>query len=178
MITGAAGTVPVSLNLVLDSAHDGDFGAYIDITAGLFGFGSIAQQVGTGNISRTNGGLLVPDIECDGCTFTSQTINLVANQLYAMDLRLSAGVISGTDSHRGTLDAMNTLAFPSSGPVFNLPTGYSAFIEGMNVVDNMVTGPTNPVPEPSSLAMLAIGLASLALIRRRVGAVRNPVPVV
>ncbi len=178
MITGPTGTVPVSLNLQLSSQHDGDPGAYIDITAGPFGFGSVTQQVGTGNVSRRDGGLHIPGVECDGCFITSQTINLVANRLYGIDLKLSAGVTSGTESHQGELNAMNTLEFPSSGFVFNVPTGYSAFIEGMNVVDNMVTGPIDPVPEPSSWLLLSLGLASLALMRRRAGAARNPVPAV
>jgi hypothetical protein len=60
----------------------------------------------------------------------------------------------------GTTDFGHTLSFAPSGPVFNLPPGWTANSISGNIVDNRFVGAA--IPEPSSLTLL--GLGSLGLI--------------
>lgn len=163
-ISGPAGTVPVSLNLVLDSS--GDPGSFIAMGAQQFGSGSITARL-DGTFSRSNLGLLIPDLDCAGCTITTKTVNLTTNTDHFFRLQVDSRVTSSTGNYTGEVDALTGgLAFPTAGPVFNLPEGYTASIDGLGVVDNRwVTA----VPEPESGALLALGLLGVAasLHRRR-----------
>jgi hypothetical protein len=167
MITGPEGFVDVSLNLVLSSMVSGDPGGLIFIDAGSFGFGEVGQNSSTGDIVRWDGGLFLPDVNCDNCAITSKTVSLKTN--FAHDFLLLLSATTGTDGAFGrvnVVDAMNTLKFPSTGFVFNLPDGYSASIEGMNVVDNRLVGPA-AVPLPAAAWLLLSGLGGLAALGRR-----------
>ncbi len=170
IIYGPTPSVAVSLNLVLDSSHSGDYGSRLGINAGSFGFGEVIQFA-DGTLGQRNGGLLIPGVDCFFCAITSQTVSLPTNVELYFFLGLSVAVESiipqGAKLYSGGLDAMNTLKFPTSGPVFNLPAGYTASIDGMNVVDNRVVGLANSVPEPGSLALLGISLLGLLGAARR-----------
>ena len=162
-ISGPAGTVPVSLNLVLDAS--GDPGSFIAIGAQQFGSGSITARL-DGTLSRSNLGVLIPDLDCAGCTITTKTVSLTTNTDHLFRLQLNTQVTSGTGNYTGEVDAF--LGFPTDGFVFNLPAGYTASIEGLGVVDNRWV---SAVPEPGSGALLALGLLGVAarLHRRRFG---------
>jgi PEP-CTERM motif len=162
MITGADGVVDASLNLVLSSTASGTPGTSIFIEAGLFGFGEVGQSPTNGALSQRNGGLWLPDVDCSDCAITSKTISLQTNTWLDFLLLLRVESIASN----GQIDAMNTLSFPSTGFVFNLPEGYSATIDGMNVVDNRLVV-TSAVPEPSSVALVSLGLLGLVRLRRR-----------
>ena len=162
VITGAPGYIDVSLNLVLDSEASGTSISTVFIDASIFGFGDVNEVLGS-----TDGGLLIPSVDCNGCFIRTKTISLAANQVYDFGLALSVTAGAGDPFYQGSIDALNTLTFPSFGPVFNLPDGYTASIDGMNVVDNRVVPPAAGVPEPGSLAMTAGGLISLLWLRRR-----------
>ncbi|HUF67584.1 MAG TPA: PEP-CTERM sorting domain-containing protein [Longimicrobiales bacterium] len=60
----------------------------------------------------------------------------------------------------------NSLSFPFSGPVFVLPTGFTANSESGLIRDNMWIGAPTSVPEPSALLLVALGLAALVAARR------------
>lgn len=68
------------------------------------------------------------------------------------------------------IDFLHTFGFPSDGPVFNLPDGYTANA-GDYLVNNRLVGPaTAPpaaVPEPGSLTLVGATLAGLWFARRR-----------
>lgn len=61
----------------------------------------------------------------------------------------------------GFVDFSRTLGFPTSGPVFNLPAGFTVnSAEGVIVNNQFVSVPT--VPEPGTLLLLGTGLLTLA----------------
>lgn len=82
----------------------------------------------------------------------------------AVDARAGMeGETWGDGSVRAAAAFANTLSFPSDGPVFNLPEGFTASSEEAMIVDNRF------VPEPSATAGSAAALAAvaaLALARR------------
>jgi hypothetical protein len=113
--------------------------------------------------------------------FTTPGFTVNANQSFQLDLTLiaSAGVfefmqLQGSLSEANS-DFGSTLAFPTFGPVFNLPAGYTvdsldAHIRNNQFVDG---GPTTPVPEPSSLALLLAAAAALAALRGHLSGARH-----
>ena len=54
-------------------------------------------------------------------------------------------------------DFTHTFGFPASGPVFNLPDGFTVNSQEANIVDNQWLG----VPEPSSLMLAACGFLGM-----------------
>jgi len=59
-------------------------------------------------------------------------------------------------------DFAHTVSFPTAGPVFNLPAGYTAnSVSGLIVNNQWTGGAVAPVPEPSSLLLMVSGLAGL-----------------
>ena len=144
--TGPPGTpyptyVPVSLNLLLTSSHSGDFGGRVGIDAGSFGFGEAIQYAdGTGG--QRNGGLAIASVDCLVCAITSPVVNFLVDFDHGFFLKSTVFIESlfppRAPLYSGGMNAMHTNSFPTDRPVFNLPDGYSAFIDGMNVVDNRV----------------------------------------
>jgi hypothetical protein len=67
-------------------------------------------------------------------------------------------------------DFSHTLTFPTSGPVFDLPAGYTANSPSLHIVDNRFVVAPTAVPEPTTALLLGAGLAALgagAARRRR-----------
>jgi PEP-CTERM motif-containing protein len=62
-------------------------------------------------------------------------------------------------------DFSHTLSFAASGPVFNLPTGYTVNSVDGGIVDNHFV--TSTVPEPGTLILLGAGLLGMAGAFRR-----------
>lgn len=67
-------------------------------------------------------------------------------------------------------DFSATVQFPTTGPVFILPDGYTVYSESAGIVDNRVVV-SQAVPEPSTLLLLGAGV--LALLGWRVTARRQ-----
>ncbi|MBZ5609464.1 MAG: PEP-CTERM sorting domain-containing protein [Acidobacteriia bacterium] len=82
-----------------------------------------------------------------------------------------AGYVNGTGSANATGGAnfADTVSFPFSGFVFDLPSGYTVnSAEGL-IVNNQFLGVenTSAVPEPASLPLLICALAGIGLLRFR-----------
>jgi hypothetical protein len=75
---------------------------------------------------------------------------------------VSSSVGSGGTAEANT-DFSHTFSFTTSGPVFNLPLGYSANSADANIVNNQVAA----VPEPSSFALAAAAMSLAVATRAR-----------
>ncbi len=69
----------------------------------------------------------------------------------------------------GNVDFSHTAGFATSGPVFNLPEGYTVNSDDGAIVNNQSGGAPNGVdtPEPSQFAALGLALALLPILKRR-----------
>ena len=155
--------VPISLNLLVTGtltdipAPPSLNGWLVRLIAGVDG---IAFAGGSWS-NNGSAGLLIPFP--DGVThlFTTPVVMVSTNTPHVLDLLLSTDAgASGLGAHIA-LDYLNSVTFPTSGFVFNLPDGVSiADTAGLNVFDNHWIGP-RPVPEPSTLLLLGTGVATL-----------------
>lgn len=132
--------------------------------------GSFYESVGISN--NSSGG---PDSQ-----FVSGSIDLSINQhidrIFSVNFGMSttATVAGGNVSTAfGNTNAMNSFSFASSGPVFDLPEGFTIFSADDNIVDNRWVDPRivndpdpSPVPLPASLPLLLVGGLALRLVKR------------
>lgn len=73
----------------------------------------------------------------------------------------------------GLSEFQSTVSFPTSGPVFDLPPGYTVNSVSAGIVNNrLVPEPSALVPEPSALWLLAAGAGGLCAARRRFSGAR------
>lgn len=99
-----------------------------------------------------------------GSTFTSGTHTVPVNTPVLIQLQLDTQVYTWAtsgNSNTATSDFQHTMSFALNGPVFNLPTGFTANSEDFGIVENRFT-----VPEPRVTALAGACLV-LMLIRRR-----------
>lgn len=89
------------------------------------------------------------------------TLEIRASTSALVDARFSDVLHNVSSSADG--DFLDTFSLPTSGPVFNLPDGYTVnSLSGLIVDNRWVGAPTGAVPEPGSLALLGAGIAGLA----------------
>jgi len=180
MITGPAGNVTISLNLSFAAGLDDTLQplgisnrvATIEAGLGSSSFVGVLQHLASATELQinTSGNLTMPVGVCAPsipCTIVTSGITVPANTLLSFVLKIE-GSVGNSGIATGYVNAADTLYFPSSGPVFNLPSGYSAFINGMDVVDNQVVGAAAPgdVPEPATLLLSGWALVALSVVRR------------
>lgn len=87
----------------------------------------------------------------------------------AFNLETSALVTTGavgTPPSFASAFADFSVGFPTVGPVFNLPPGFTTNSPDGFIVDNRFTGGA-PVPEPSSLLLLGSGLSAMGTLAWR-----------
>lgn len=179
LVTGPAGVVPISLNLALHGTVGGGTVTggserVIELSVTLAGqswTGIIREQAGPGGtVLTTAGNLVLPSGSCaTTCGIATPQVVVAANTWYVLELQLTASV-QGFSTSYGRANAFDSLTFPLNADVFTLPAGYTAQIDGMNVVNNRVVGldePGGEVPEPSTFALIAAPLALLGLVKRR-----------
>lgn len=192
VLTGPGATVPVSLNLNLSGAFAADrvlgpgeaggdasmtlsitirFGYVDPVThnqfAAFFG-GSVTATEAGGVIAYGPGSGLLTGFNGGTAFLTTSEFNVPVGLPISADISLDLSGSASSSGHRlesilGNFD--HTLEFPSTGDVFNLPTGYTAEIPSLNVADNGFTA----VPEPGTYALVAMLGCTGWIVRRRFG---------
>ena len=174
----AGGTIPVTLLMRLDGTistnvsgvNPGRDIATVLISGGIFdpaGLFSPLRFSGTyrlkndsGTLSITRTGILSDYAVENPPEISAPMLNVPTGRPLELFLSLEtlvtvfpADVLTDAIS-----DFSHTLSFPSSGPVFLLPPGYSVNSAEGGIVDNQyVTGPAAAVPAPSTIALMLIG---------------------
>jgi hypothetical protein len=107
------------------------------------------------------------------CRIQTPTFTVYPGYVNDLELWAQATVESANGFGFGVASFLNTFYFPRTGPVFNLPDGYTVNVEGLNVVNNRVVGPNgggdgggSEIPEPATVALTAAGLLAVYLARR------------
>lgn len=98
---------------------------------------------------------------------TSPSFMVEANVPFTMQIQLQAdagasGYMQDSFILGGNADFGSTLTFPTTGPVFNLPAGYTADSPDAGIVNNQYIA-----PEPTSLALAATCAVLGGRVRRR-----------
>ncbi|MFN7938719.1 MAG: hypothetical protein U0R19_35645 [Bryobacteraceae bacterium] len=181
-ITGPGPSVLTSLNLALHGVVDTSSSTELNIRKIVLGValdygGSYSGELrvtagNTGTTIESFGELGPPVGMCAiACGLVTPTFTLPTNMNIRLIMNLTAAVAGGIGTSTGYAQAFNSLYFPLDGPVFNLPDGYTASIQGMNVENNRVLV-DNSVPEPTTWSLAGAALGCLAVGRRRIAVAR------
>ena len=191
-ITGPTSTVTTSFNLTVNgtlsatsaplyasNALDAYAEAVVAIQySGSFGNGAGSRTIYTNGIANgsttteTNTGIFDSTFNGTGNLTTAQVLvqtGVPLNLFVSLQSAAVVGAVFGAQpiDLQAVSDFNHTLSF-ATGPVFNLPDGYTANSSSGLIVDNRwAASVTNPAPEPATLALFALGLAGLGFSRRK-----------
>jgi len=164
--------------LTSSSSSNADFFFQIEINGIDVGYGEIIRRQQNGVVTETVDGLFLSLYQGGAqvhAAVKSQFLMLPVNQalsvhVFAIAGARSAASVGGTPADAndrtdvaslGDADFSATVQFPTTGPVFDLPAGYTLHSVSANIVDNQF------VPEPSTFALgAAASLAGLWARRR------------
>jgi len=190
VISGPVGTIGTTLTVSFNVAISG---ALTAVTTGtnmlaMAEVGTVYTLAGTsgqGILQATNGGGFSASGILSGVAASQGTINntlrtgvatVTVGTPFSFSLLIGENSIAGPTNFCnggcvGTAAAIanfaNTLGLPTTGPVANLPAGYTLNSASGLIVNNQFTPTPAPTPEPSTLLLLGSGLLALAGAARR-----------
>lgn len=181
--------IPVSFNVSIDgsfsatssggpfasglSANVSGGGSSSSLGGGGFALGSLGAD-SAGRIDRSGIFSAFP-ASGDGLGFaTSPVFNARVGDMLTVSLQLETSAIAVVNFGGGPgfadafVDFSNTFGFPTIGPVFNLPDGYTVnSLDGFIVNNRFGTPGVEPIPEPGTLLLLGSGLLGVARYGRK-----------
>jgi hypothetical protein len=196
--TTVAGSLKLTLDgtsetssLIMDGLDNTQIQAFTQIDLGVSGgvagltyagtFTQVSGADGKGPTSQDSSatGVFTGDSVPTG--FTSAVTSLPVGTFFTVSLQLTtdagagysaSATILGNDTTDVELQAINdfssTFTFPTSGPVFNLPAGYTVNSVSADIVNNQyLGGAPASVPEPGTSVLLGSGVLLAAFLRRR-----------
>jgi hypothetical protein len=156
----------------------------IDIDGGDAGYGGVSRSISNGSLSEFAEGLLEDHYSSGeeiSDSITSSQVMVPVGSEFTVHVYVNAGTTSsatvqGTPADENdftlflgeaTSDFSATVKFPTSGPVFALPAGYTVHSASAGIVDNAVV-----VPEPAGILLVATAAAAFCVRFRGRGGCR------
>ncbi|NDQ56844.1 MAG: PEP-CTERM sorting domain-containing protein [Acidipila sp.] len=143
--------------------------------AGTSGQGAMQASNGAYSSSGILQGIVANQGTISNTIFRTGVATVTVGTPFSFTLGLQEGSIAGPTNFCnggcvGTASAIsnfaNTFGLPTTGPVANLPAGYTLSSASGLIVNNQFGTPT-PTPEPSTLLLLGSGMLAMAGAARR-----------
>jgi len=156
----------------------------IDLDGGDAGYGGVSRSSSNGSLSEFVEGLLEGHYasgEAISDSITSSQVMLPVGSAFTVHVYVNAGTgtsatVQGTPADENDFTSFHgdatsnfsaTVKFPTSGPVFVLPAGYTVHSASAGIVDNAVVA-----PEPAGIFLVATAAAAFCVRFRRRGSLR------
>jgi hypothetical protein len=147
----------------------------IEIDGADAGYGGVSRSISNGSLSEFAEGLLENHYssgEAISDSITSSQVTIPVGSAFTVHVYVNAGTgssgaVQGTPADESdftillgdaTSDFSATVKFPTSGPVFVLPAGYTVHSASAGIVDNAVV-----VPEPAGILLVATAVTAFGL---------------
>jgi hypothetical protein len=182
--TGGPATVPIALRLDLSGSlaasgslnqppelgwpagAGGTASLAVGVTVGAIGIQTFTGARSYSNNDRNEESSGASGLLAGGDSLVTPVFDVVVGAPFRLEVRLDVAAGASTNITHGNADATasyGTLRF-ATGPVFDLPPGFTVSSESAGIVDNHFV-----VPEPSTFALVWLGGVFLARARRGAG---------
>jgi hypothetical protein len=128
--------------------------------------GASVEIIGDGQSVCTPLGSFVCNGAEIGGHFVTGVTTVPLNSPVDLEMFLTTFLFARGPGASARAEFSNSLDLPVGGIVFNLPDGFTANDPDLFIVNNVFLPPT-AVPEPATLALLALGVVGLGFLRRR-----------